>query len=144
MSFKIKTLKLLPPSLEILAHEASSEDFHFLFTLIDEWRAGKSFNKEGELLLGAFDNDKLVGIAGINQDPYLADPSIGRVRRFYISKDYRRKGVGKQLLTQIIEHGKTNFTKLTLRTETDRGAAFYEDSGFRKSELKDCSHEMTV
>ena len=33
---------------------------------------------------------------GLNEDPYTENNKIGRLRRFYISKDYRRIGLGSR------------------------------------------------
>ncbi|WP_412762903.1 GNAT family N-acetyltransferase [Priestia megaterium] len=37
-------------------------------------------------------------MGGINKDPFSNEGEIGRLRRFYVSKDYRRNGLGRRLL----------------------------------------------
>ncbi len=39
-----------------------------------------------------FQGDMLIGVGGLNEDPYTKDNKIGWLRRFYISRDYRRLG----------------------------------------------------
>ena len=53
-----------------------------------------------------FSREKLIGIGGLNEDPYTENNKIGRVRRFYIAKEYRRKGVGRLLLLRILSDAK--------------------------------------
>ena len=43
-----------------------------------------------------FSREKLIGIGGLNEDPYTENNKIGRLRRFYISKglsSYRAREV---------------------------------------------------
>ena len=53
-----------------------------------------------------FFKGKVNGIGGLNEDPYTENNKIGRVRRFYIAKEYRRKGVGRLLLLRILSDAK--------------------------------------
>lgn len=41
---------------------------------------------------------KIVGVGGVNIDPYTSDINIGRIRHVYVLPAYRQKGVGKELL----------------------------------------------
>ena len=102
------------------------------------------FTGEGEQLFGAFVGDRLVAIGGIMQDPYLADPKIGRVRRFFVAQEFRRQGIGHQLLKVIVSQASGCFRRITLRTYTQEGAMFYENAGFTPTDLPDCSHEYVM
>jgi hypothetical protein len=67
----IAHIKSLPPQLVDLEREASAQGFNFLDRLIEEWTTGTNrFDKPGECLLVATDNGHLVGIGGLNIDPY--------------------------------------------------------------------------
>ncbi len=71
----------------------------------ENWQSGKNrFNAPGETLLGAFVNHQLVGVCGINSDPFSPQPRAGRIRHLYISERYRRRGIGQQLLVSVITH----------------------------------------
>jgi hypothetical protein len=49
-----------------LRAEAAGEGFHFMDKFIAEWRAGTNrFARPGEVLLGAFQAAKLVGVGGL-------------------------------------------------------------------------------
>lgn len=144
MNVVIRPMIVLPPSVPSLAQEASDEGFAFVETMLKEWQQGQRFTGEGEQLFGAFVGDRLVAIGGIMQDPYLADPKIGRVRRFFVAQEFRRQGIGHQLLKVIVSQASGCFRRITLRTYTQEGAMFYENAGFTPTDLPDCSHEYVM
>ena len=93
----------LPDRFDLLVHESLSEEFHFLHKMKNEWRSGVNlFSKDGEIVLGAFHGDLIVGICGVNIDPYSDDQNIGRLRHLYVSSSYRRSGLGSQLVNQCL------------------------------------------
>ena len=64
-----------------LATEAQTEGYRFVKRAIDEWKNGiNAFSKKGEILFGVFLSSVCVGIGGLNVDPYIDDPNIGRIR----------------------------------------------------------------
>ena len=87
------------------------------------------FNAPGETLLGAFVNHQLVGVCGINSDPFSPQPRAGRIRHLYISERYRRRGIGQQLLVSVITHS----SAVRLSQHPCPGAgALYERLGFAR------------
>lgn len=99
------------------------------------------FNKTGECLYGVFQGDMLIGVGGLNEDPYTKDNKIGRLRRFYISRDYRRIGLGNLLLNQLLCHAEKYFEVIVLHADTKQGDVFYTANGFVKGGLyKGSSH----
>ncbi|MHC2836531.1 GNAT superfamily N-acetyltransferase [Bacillus sp. F9_6S_D1_P_5] len=93
---------------DYLVQESKEEGFNFLKRLISEYENKiNTFDKTGECLFGVFQGEKLIGIGGLNEDPYTETNKIGRVRRFYISKDYRRIGLGNLLLIRILNHAES-------------------------------------
>jgi ribosomal protein S18 acetylase RimI-like enzyme len=127
----ITQLHTLPPQLFDLEHEASTQGFKFLRRLIEEWHSGSNrFDQPGERLLMASDSGNIVGIAGLNVDPYAASPDTARLRRLYVANDYRRRGIGKALVGAAIEDAQTRFRAVRLSTDTAVAAKFYERLGF--------------
>ncbi|PQZ57973.1 GNAT family N-acetyltransferase [Bacillus sp. MYb209] len=119
-----------------LVEESKEERFNFLIKLINEYESKRNtFSKTGECLYGIFRGETLIGIGGLNQDPYTKDKKIGRLRRFYIARDYRRKGLGRLLLGRILSDAKTYFTIVVLHTDTEQGDQFYTSSGFVKGTM---------
>ncbi|MBG9832287.1 GNAT family N-acetyltransferase [Bacillus wiedmannii] len=121
---------------DYLVQESKDEGFYFLIKLISEYENKiNTFNKNGECLFGIFQGEKLIGIGGLNEDPYTENNKIGRVRRFYISKDYRRVGLGNLLLNRLLSHSEKYFKVVVLHTDTKQGDAFYTVNGFVKGEV---------
>ncbi|MGE1053145.1 GNAT family N-acetyltransferase, partial [Bacillus sp. GFa4/2] len=116
--------------------------FNFLIRLINGYKNKVNvFNKTGECLYGIFQGDMLIGVGGLNEDPYTKDNKIGRLRRFYISRDYRRLGLGNLLLNQLLCHAEKYFEVIVLHTDTKQGDVFYTANGFVKGGLyKGSSH----
>ncbi|WP_426949946.1 GNAT family N-acetyltransferase [Bacillus mycoides] len=121
---------------DYLVQESKDEGFNFLIKLISEYENKiNTFNKTGECLYGIFQGERLIGIGGINENLYTEDNKIGRLRRFYIAKDYRRKGLGRLLLGRILSDAKIYFTIVVLHTDTEQGDQFYTSSGFAKGKM---------
>ena len=66
----------------------------------------------------------LIGVGGLNEDPYTKDNKIGRLRRFYISRDYRRLGLGNLLLNQLLCHAEKYFEVIVLHDTRSKGMCF--------------------
>ena len=130
-------------SLQILANEADIEGYPFVQKTITEWKNGtNAFSKPGEKLWGLFVDDTCVGIGGLNQDPYVRDALVGRVRHVYISRKYRGRGLSKVLLGLIVAEARKSYTKLRLSTSNPIAASLYESAGFAKAEGQKVTHIM--
>lgn len=59
------------PGFAALRTESLEQHFNMLRRLAENWQSGKNrFTAPGETLLGAFVNHQLVGVCGINSDPF--------------------------------------------------------------------------
>ncbi len=74
--------------------------------------------------------DRTIGTCGLNFDPYSQSATVGRIRRLYVLTDYRRQGVGRTLVEQVIAEAGNHFEWLHLRTDTSIGDLFYRSLGF--------------
>ncbi|RYI26670.1 GNAT family N-acetyltransferase [Bacillus infantis] len=136
--FKVKQLiSLSYKDLTHLVKESKEEGFRFLERLVKDYEnATNNFNKSGEFLYGLFNKEgALIAIGGVNIDPFSNNEEVGRVRRFYVSRDYRRIGLGRLLLTQIIKDAKPFYKILVLHTDTEQGDKFYTSLGFSKENI---------
>ena len=118
------------------------EGFRMLDRLVDDFHDGRNrFNQPGECLLGVFDaSGHLVGIGGLNQDPYSPGHPVGRLRRFYISPAHRRQGIGRRLANALLLEAKRTFLTVVIRTYTTQGAQFYESLSFIPYDTSTTSH----
>lgn len=137
-----------PPAdcLGALIAESEAHGLRFVRRLADEWTSGATrFDRPGETLLVAAVDGRTVGVCGLNIDPYAARPDIGRVRHLYVLLESRRLGVGRQLVTAVVEAARGRFERLRLRTENPAAARFYEQLGFRPVlDVADCTHVMEL
>jgi GNAT superfamily N-acetyltransferase len=125
--FHASAIALLHP----LEEEALGDGYRFMSRLRTELEDGSNrFYKPGEALFLAWQDDAVVGVCGLNQDPYLGDPRIGRVRHLYVCKGARRFGVGRALVEAVIEAARGAFDTLTLRTENPDASRLYRSLGF--------------
>jgi GNAT superfamily N-acetyltransferase len=126
---RIKTL--LIDRLSALVTEADASGFHALCRLLSEWQSGlKRFEKRGEALFIATDDRRVVGVCGLNRDPYLSDTKVGRIRHLYVALDRRRKGIGTQLVSAVMSLASDHFARLRLRTDSPDADEFYRSLGF--------------
>ena len=87
----------------------------------------------------AVDGDRIVGTSGlsiIEKPPYYSCPSgkIGLLSSMYVLKEYRRKGIARILLNNIIEESKSHNCGTIQITASDMGALLYADFGFKRND----------
>lgn len=126
-----------------LRDEAIGEGYAFIERTIGDWNNGNNkFSAPGESLWGLISGTALIGIGGLNRDPYTSDPNIGRVRHLYIRPNYRRNGYASALMLKIIYEAKQHFTVLRLFTDNPASSVFYETLGFQRADDFKVSHIM--
>ncbi|MGE3965806.1 MAG: GNAT family N-acetyltransferase [Planctomycetota bacterium] len=114
-----------------LMQEAKRDGHGFVERLLREWDSGANrFDAPGEALFAKMQGASIVGIGGLNIDPYANDPTTGRVRHLYVRSSQRRCGVGRQLLGCIFRAATGSFARLHLRTSSPAAAEFYVRCGF--------------
>jgi GNAT superfamily N-acetyltransferase len=136
--YEIKQINnLLNFDLDSLVNESKEDGFRFVERLVNDYKNGSNtFNHFDEGLFGVFNEEGvLIAIGGLNNDPFSTDRSIGRLRRFYVSKVYRRNGIGSLLVKRLIDEAKKYYKILVLHTDTEQADKFYSSLGFSKGNL---------
>lgn len=131
--FVIKSIKkLLTDEISDLVEESVREEFHFLKRLVNDYNSGRNrFDKSGESLYAVYGSSgKIIGVCGLNQDPYSQNCSVGRIRRLYISKSYRRLGIAGKFVEEVIQEAKKHYSVLVLTTDNPEADLFYQRLGF--------------
>jgi GNAT superfamily N-acetyltransferase len=115
-----------------LVVESERHGLRFIRRLAEEWTSGANrFDQPGEALFVARIGERVVGVCGLNVDPYAAEPRVGRVRHLYVLSGQRRLGVGRRLVSEIID--------------APEAGQLYQALGFRPSVgTADCTHIMTL
>ncbi|KAB8138110.1 GNAT family N-acetyltransferase [Gracilibacillus oryzae] len=134
-------------NLDLLIDDSISEGYKFINRLVDEYTSGNNkFDKTGESLYVAKIGGEVVGIGGLNIDPYLNLPDVGRVRHLYVLRKNRGVGLGKELLNTIIAEAKGNFRTIRLSSTDDPAAQqLYIACGFSKVEgIYKASHILEI
>lgn len=141
-------LQIKPLATGILASaaltvEARNEGFQFLDRLLNAAETNEPlFLSKGEVFLGAYLGEDLVAVGGVSHDPYGATASTGRLRHLYVRRDWRRCGIGENLVHALIAHSSKHFQAIRLRTDTAAATLFYEAIGFQKTEETDATHRL--
>jgi GNAT superfamily N-acetyltransferase len=142
----VRMQSLSAEAMRPLLDEGLRQGFRFVQTLLDEYESGVNrFDTEDAALFGVYEADRLIGVGGVQRDPYLNRADVGRVRHVYVLNAYRRQGVGKRILDALIEHAGEHYTLLTLRTPTVAASAFYEAIGFsRETVIPEATHSLRL
>jgi GNAT superfamily N-acetyltransferase len=117
-------------AIEELLAESKEEGFRFLSRAKDEWLSGtNTFSKEGEAFIAIFEGERLLAVGGINRQSV----SEGRLRRFYVRREARRTGIGRQLAQHILAFASRHYSRVSLRCDTDAADQFYRAVGFNRT-----------
>lgn len=129
-----------------LIAESEAGGLRLVRRLIDEWTSGANrFDRPGEALFVARIAGEIVGVCGLNLDPYAAAPTIGRVRHLYVLLAHRRRGIGRRLMGEVVAAARGRFDRLHLRTRNPAAASLYERLGFRRrDDVPDCTHVLDL
>ena len=142
----IEILADLPPdrARDLLA-DSEATGSRIVRRLVDEWADRTNrFDRPGEALFGAWVTGQLVGVCGLNVDPYAGDARVGRVRHLYVLTSQRGRGVGRQLVARVIARASDRFESLRLRTNNEAAARLYEALGFRAGEGGTFTHVLEL
>ena len=131
--------------LQSLIGESTRDGYTFLQRTIDDWYSGANkFDRPGESLWGLFIGKDLIGVGGLNIDPYTLTPKVGRVRHLYVRAAHRRAGYATLIMSKIMEEACGHFTVLRLFTDNAGASGFYEKLGFTKTGEDKASHFIGV
>lgn len=86
----------------------------------------------------AVDDRKIVGTSGmsfVEKPPYYSNPygKIGLLSSMYTLKEYRKKGIAKELLDRVVNEAKDYGCGAVQITASDMGVLLYTDYGFKKN-----------
>lgn len=123
------------PDLERLAEIAMHEQHGMVDRLLIDFREGSNtFSKPGEGLWVVRESGRAIAVGGINIDPYYDDSSLGRIRHLYVHPQFRRSGVGTDLMKLIEDSGTQYFESFQLFTTHPIASRFYEALGYERVE----------
>jgi len=124
---------------------AKSENVNVVSKLISSWSDDESFfgeRGEGFWIARTTESGEVIGVGGITICP--TRPECRRVRRFYISPQWRRRGVATALANQCIERAKSAgvLTVTCHAAASTMAPKFWESIGFEPVADSDITHVM--
>jgi GNAT superfamily N-acetyltransferase len=78
--------------------------------------------------VAAYDGRTLVGMGAMTHDPHVAGAL--RMRRFYVLRHYRRRGVGQAIARSLLDRPEVAGKLITLNAPHAEAARFWEALGF--------------
>ena len=142
----VKRISDVPPDFQVLIDESVAEGFRMLQRLKDEWESGRNrFSLRDEAIWEARLDGQLIGVCGLNRDPYIDDSSIGRIRHLYVTKYKRRAGIGRTLVEHALRHAEGRFQIVRLRAGQPPADLFYDVLGFARTPSEpESTHAMRL
>ena len=129
----------LPTGFDVLRAVARAEGFRQVERLAIDWDARTTrFDREGEALLVARADGVLAGIGGLSVEPVV--PDALRMRRFYVRPNFRRHGVGRQLVMALLAQARPN--RLITANAAPGSVAFWESIGFTRDQRDGHTHVL--
>jgi GNAT superfamily N-acetyltransferase len=137
----IQKIELPIPGVEQMRAEALAQGYNFIETLVDQWITGANrFTGPGEILCGHLRDGVLVAVGGLTIDPFMGCADTGRIRRVYVRSAWRNQGIGRALVSSLIEEARKNFRCVRLRAQNADAARLYETMGFSPIDSPDATH----
>ena len=142
----VNRLSELPPDgFRELMLESERAGLRLVRRLVTEWEDGSNqFARPGEVLFAAVCDERIVGVCGLNVDPYASNEDVGRVRHLYVLSEFRRQGIGRKLVEEVIAAARGRFRVLRLRTDNADAARLYERLGFQACDEQHCTHILDL
>jgi GNAT superfamily N-acetyltransferase len=145
-SVQISAVATLPDGILELLETSLSEGHDLVERLVAEWEDGTNrFDRTGETLIEARRLGRLVGVGGLNRDPYVDDPGVGRIRHLYVMPAARGMGAGRALVIALVDHARGSFERVRLRAGPDEARDFYLRLGFEETpDEEDSTHQIRL
>ena len=122
------------------SYEAESAKPKLAFEIVIEQQGGSNF------MIGAFDEDKLIGICGFAQETGPKIQHRGLIIQMYIRPEYQGKGLGLQLLQTTINEAfkipEVEQLALGVITHNLGATKIYERAGFKEFGIQ--SHYIKI
>ncbi len=100
----------------------------------DDIRSRLAYDGTNRFVIGAFAEGELIGTAGFVREPGLKERHKGRVWGVYLRGSHRGTGLGRQMMTLLLEHARKieGLEQINISVATTQGAAsaLYRSLGF--------------
>jgi len=128
------------------AFSASPEEHRAMTVQEIAQRLGDPNVENSNFVLGAFAGERLIGMAGFFQDRGAKNRHKARIWGVYVNKEWRRQGIARVLLNEIIERGRSRpeLEQILLSVVTEQLAAttLYQTIGFEIYGREPCAIKL--
>ena len=119
-----------------LREEGATEDMDLTAALRDYYH--RHLKDDTFISWLAVDGETIIATSGmsiVEKPPYFGCPTgkIGLLSSMYTEKDYRRRGIAKELLFRVVEEARLRGCGAVQITASDMGVLLYTDFGFTKN-----------
>jgi ribosomal protein S18 acetylase RimI-like enzyme len=125
---RLEALSLEPAAYLTSAHEFEKETVESIALRLQPEELGK-------FTLGAFDDDKLIGVVGFGPETREKIKHKGNIWGVYVTPLYRGQGIAKQLMLEVINRARTypHIKQINLAVTATQTTAqkLYDSLGFR-------------
>ena len=141
LQYKKLTKKELDTFIEMricqLREEGATEDMDLKPALLDHY--GRHMADGTFVAWLAVNGNEIVGTSGmsfVEKPPHFGCPNgrMGILSSMFTSKDYRRQGIAKELLSRVVNEAKEFGCSSVQITASDMGVRLYTDFGFVKND----------
>lgn len=124
-----ETLQAYDDSIEL------ESDPTFWEKLLSRWKADLDAGAEA---IGAYDSDKMIGIAIVK---HAVRPNVDQIVATYVSAEYRLSGIAKSLYFELESAAKSSGATCLFVSTTPNGSAvgFYQSQGFQYDAGSSCT-----
>ena len=129
----------LPDGFEALRAEADAEGHRHMSRLAAEMAETPEMFVA---LLAAFDDGELLGIGGMTAEP--SDPSAIRMRRLYVAKGARGRGVARAIANALLNEALGQAQRITVHAGNPVAERFWEAMGFAPVAERPWSHQFVA
>ena len=135
----------LPRGFDALLSDAEADGHRHLGRLAAEFASNRAMF---HLVAAATVDDTLVGIGAVTDEPSLshepAHEPAWRMRRLYVHRDFRRRGVGHAIAATLRQGAVVKVRLVTVHSGNSDAAEFWAAMGFVPVVGRPWSHEMSL
>jgi GNAT superfamily N-acetyltransferase len=131
----------LPDGFDALNVDAESDGQRHLSRFAQEFaRTPAVFHA----IFAGFVDDRLAGIGAITDEPMLPSQPCWRLRRLYVHRVFRRRGVARAIALALLHEAEGRVATVTVNAGSDEAAHFWEAMGLIRSNRAGWSHDMAL
>lgn len=128
-----------------LRTQSMTEGLNMLRRLEENWLSGYNrFDRPGEKLIGAYVDRLIIGVCGLNVDPFTQETGVGRLRHLCVDTEWRKNRIGSALLNEILKDAGRWFDFINTNAPSS-AFTFYERAGFvALSGVEKVTHQLCL